>query len=215
MGVYISSIFGLVSSSPEEVAASVLDLTGEAFEGELSFEYAKVRYNKNKNDFEFYEEESDLEGRDDLLARLVRDGAGMWTCQLDLQFAPSEVDFAVFVGPGDNVGTTLICTFEKELTSYLTDYNAPRASFATVLARIADRIGADSFVAGAEIETWLPLPGDVVTACNELVDCPYVVGWREGAVGDEAAIASSFRVSPSSILRSTYSFRFVLLFPEV
>lgn len=212
MGTTITAIFGVTRLQPAEAAECVLNFFEREFAGELSSFFAKVKYNPEERRFVCFEQEMALGGRDDLMARLRPAGMGMFCVEADMDFAPSDVNVAVFRGPRDE-GTTVALEFEKELTTYLYEYASPRVPFAIVLARLAAELDAQNFVAGAEYDHWLPLLPGGLNSREKLGTSPLVVGWRDGVV-NEAAVASALGMDLNAVKRTLISYSFLLLFAD-
>ncbi|HYO55837.1 hypothetical protein [Archangium sp.] len=209
MGTEISVVYGGSPGTACEIGSKLAELFEQTYSGYLFSDFAKVRRSSESNVYEFYEEVGDLEGRSDMEQRLRALGSGSFTYELNMGFAPSEAHVMVFESSPD-FETTVVITFEKQLTSYLFTSEVTHAPFATVLERIGRTLQASCFVAGANYVRWLPLKPKEFINPQVFGDSPQVVGWREGTV-DSRLVLEALGAKREWLEKSLHGYDYVSL----
>jgi hypothetical protein len=178
--------------------------------GSLENYFADIRYDPDQQKFVFLNETIKLRGEADLMDRLTRQGAGMFACEIDMEFATAIVQVAVFSGPLISDKTTLRISFDKELTSYLFESEVTAEPFALILERIAEAVESPCFIAGAEYEHWLPLLPGELTDARIFGTSPQVVGWRVGCV-ERGGVMQALGAVTEWLIESLQGFEMVIL----
>jgi hypothetical protein len=210
MSSIMTAVYGPVSSRPEDVASSILDLFAKEWTGHLESYYARVRFDSDEGSYTFFDETMTLAGKNDLLDRIRNQRSGRFTCETDLGFAPSAIHVAIFTGPLANDGTTIVATFEKELTNYLFTSEVTAVPFALCLERLALAIGSECYLAAPDYDRWLPLPPSMLLKRETFDNSTQFVGWRDGVV-DGAQVLAAMGAEPGWMLKTLNGFDIVPL----
>nr|WP_321400694.1 hypothetical protein [uncultured Desulfobacter sp.] len=181
MGSCISAVYNSIELPVPEVAEILLNFFIDELDGYLETYFASLRPDPEESNsrFHLYNETMSLAGSKELMERLQSEGGGVFSCEMDLGFAPSCTDIALFDSEPQKSKTTVHLTFEKEFTSYILTSKVTETPFVLVLERIAKTIGADSFVVGFYEDYVMPLPPGWLQNQKLLKRRPLIFCWRD------------------------------------
>jgi hypothetical protein len=209
----IDTVFGPVALSASGATERLVRLFTQDFRDTyLSRYYAKLRYDEEEDSFSWFDEEMNLQGPDDLLARLERDKGGRWSCDVNIGFAPSSLYPSLFLDPPGGTELTAVVTTDQGLTGFVEDEPASRIPFVVFLARIAEAIGAPWFLSALELRHWKRFARLQLLGRADWPAGTYVACWKGGTLDDDEVLGR-LGASPEQVVRTTLGYHFLTFFP--
>jgi hypothetical protein len=207
----IETIFIAIDTPPIETATAILNHIMNNYAAILESQFCRITKNQSKKGFTFEEDRKYLTGRDDLLARIERDGAGMWYMQINTEFLATDAYFVIY---STSEGTALSISLDGYVTDFLESEDTAHHSYLLFLERIASTIKSPGFVCGLYFDTWTPIiTSDLENPVYLKQKTPpssivYFIGWHQNSL-DDKILASAWDMKNLNAINSISGFCFV------
>ena len=185
----------------------------------LSKDYARIEHTPDEGFYDFTDEQLGvITGEDDLIARLVHDGGGMWSCVSNLRFHSSDIDVYHYHARENPIELNTAISTDSHVTRFLEEEDAGRGAYFSFIGRIARALDA-SFFASAVHARLHPLSATSVSsragfeATFGTSPYPYIIGWQEQAL-DVAEVAAGWEQEPSDVQRTLSGYAVLHRLPD-